>query len=170
MWFRKRHDAMYRIDTSLLKVDQQVDACRHVVRLVRPFVERFQCDVPWDNRHRWPHDVVEAAAVLAPLPANVSSKKTYRLTGWVRDFDEATWAAFVTFAPYSFAADAWTEDMKILASISDEGDRLSVRLSPDLLSDLTSSVPEAAVVPSAEWTRQRNEEWRLRINRRDGES
>ena len=72
----------------------------------------------------------------------------------------------MTFAPYSFAADAWTEDMKILASISDEGDRLSVRLSPDLLSDLTSSVPEAAVVPSAEWTRQRNEEWRLRINRR----
>ncbi|KAA1374564.1 hypothetical protein [Aeromicrobium fastidiosum] len=170
MWFRKRHDDVYGIDTSLLTVEQQVDACRHVLRLVRPFVDRFQCDVPWDNRHGWPDDVVEAAAVLAPLPENASPKNTYRLTGWVRDFDEATWAAFTTFAPYAFAADAWTEDMKLLASLSDEGDRLSVRLSPDLLSDLTSSIPVAAVVPSAEWTRQRSEEWRLRINSRSSGS
>lgn len=160
----------YVVDTSRLTREQEVDACRAALQVVRPYVDRFQCDVPWDNRGAWPHEVVEAANVLAPLPVGPTSKETYQMTGWVSDFEDETWDAFVTFAPYAFSADAWTADMNWLLSVSDEGTRLSVRVTQDRLGDFKHSVIGADVVPTADWNRRRNEEWRLRQNRRQDNS
>jgi len=170
VWFRNRLADQYVIDTSLLTREGQVDACRAALRIVRPDVERFQCDVPWDISGSWPEEVVEAATVLAPLPDDATPKPTYRTTGWVLDFGNETWDAFVAFAPYAYSADAWTSRMKFLVDVSDEGDRLSVRIAPDQLEDFKNLVGVVdAVVPAVEWSRRRSEEWRLRINRRNAD-
>lgn len=166
MWFGNRREGQYVVDTSRLTRDQEIEACRAALQFVRPNVHRFQCDVPWDNKVLWPGEVVEAATALAPLPQNFTPKQTYQLTGWITGFAEDTWNAFVTFAPFSFGADAWTADMEWLIDVDDEGTSLAIRLSPDRLADLQHAVSGADLVASADWSRLRQEEWRLRQNRK----
>ena len=169
MRFRNRREGEYIVDTSALTRNQEVDACRAAIRVIRPHVDRFQCDVPWDNNGSWPGEVVASPTVLAPLPEDATPKQTYRNTGWVLNFETETWDAFVTFAPYSLSADAWTADMKFVLSASDEGTSLAVSVSPDLLRDFKRSVVGADLVPVDDWSRRRREEWRLRINRRNAD-
>lgn len=166
VWFRKRREDEYVVDTSQLTREHVVDVCRAALELVRPDVDRFQCDVPWDNKRSWPPEVVDAATVLAPLPAGVGPTQTYQSTGWVTGFTDTGWDAFVTFAAYSYAADAWTADMERLIDISDEGTRLGVSMSPDRLAILRRSLKGAEVVPVADWSRRRQEQRGVRQSRR----
>lgn len=166
MWFRKRRDDWHVIDTSTLTRAREVEAVRAALRAVLSCVYRFQCDVPWDNRPSWPPEVVEAASVLAPLPQDAAPNETYRMTGWVTDFDHETWEAFTLIAPYAFGADAWTLEMECVFDVSDEGSRLAVRLEPDHLDDFKRSIEGVEVVPAADWDRRRSEEWRLRYNQK----
>lgn len=166
MWFRNRREDQYIVDTSRLTRELEVEACRAALQVVRPDVDRFQCDVPWDNRGSWPREVVDAANALAPLPEDFTPKQTYQLTGWVTGFTEETWDAFVTFAPFSFGANAWTADMQWWIDVNDEGTSVGVRVSPDRLAGLQRSVRGADVVAAADWSRLRQEEWRVRQNRK----
>jgi hypothetical protein len=166
MWFRSRQADVYFVDTTRLTREQEVEACRAALEIVRPNVDRFQCDIPWDNRGSWPREVVEAATVLAPLPKNPATSETYQLTGWVSGFTDHTWEAFVTFAPYAFGADAWTVDMSWLIDVNDEGTSVAVCLPPDRLAQLQRSVAGGDVVAAGDWSRLRQKEWRARQNLR----
>jgi hypothetical protein len=95
VWFRNRRADWHVVDTSGLDSELRIAVCRAALELVAPEVDRFQCDVPWDRKHDWPADVREAAALLVPVHSG------YQLSGWVRDFSEEGWRAFVTFAPYA---------------------------------------------------------------------
>jgi hypothetical protein len=148
MWFRNRKANQHVVDTSLLDRELQIAACRDALELVAPEVDRFQCDVPWVREQDWPVDVREAAAVLVPVHSG------YQTSGWVRDFSENVWRAFVTFAPYAYASDAWTKDMKFLAEVNDEGSSLTVRVLPEQMRDFKRLVHGATVVPLNEWRRK----------------
>lgn len=154
MWFRNRNIDQYVVDTSHLRRELEIAACRAALRLVAPDVYRFQCDVPWGNRDSWPDDVIAAATILAPLPENATPKQTYQDTGWITNFPETVWQAFVTFAPYAFSSDAWTDDMKPVVDINDEGTSLVVRVLPGQVRQFEQAVPEADVIPLIEWRRR----------------
>lgn len=157
MWVRDRFVDQYVVDTSGLIREQQIAACRSVLQFVAADVDHFQCDVPWGERESWPREVVQAAAILAPLTEGTPSKKEYKHTGWVREFSDVTWQAFVVFAPYAYSADAWTVDMKSLAEIEDEGTSLVVRVPPAKLRQLEQAIPNADIVPLGEWRKRKKQ-------------
>jgi hypothetical protein len=171
MWFRRPEVDVYFIHTTRLTREKEIVACRAALQAVRSDVDRFQCDVPWDNQRSWPREVVEAATILTPAPKTHAKQQAYVLTGWVSGFTDRTWDAFVTFAPYSFGANAWTAEMKWLIDVNDEGTSVAVRVAPDRLAALESSVAGADVVAAAaDWNRLRQKQWRSRQNARHADT
>jgi hypothetical protein len=136
------------VDTSHLDREQQIGVCRTALEHVASAARQFQCDVPWDRQDGWPSEVREAAAELVEVHYG------YQLSGWIRDFPPAKWQAFVTYAPFCYDSDVWSEDMGFLAGVHDEGSSLVVRIVAGQVWDFQKSVAGATVVPLAMWRRR----------------
>lgn len=151
MWLRGGSHGQWVVDVDRLGRDQQVATCRSVLELVVSEASRFQCDVPWDRCEDWPEDVQEAATELVPVHSG------YQVTGWVDEFSQSAWRAFVTFAPYAYDSDVWTSHGKFLAEVNDEGSSLTVHLRPEQAHAFAQSNRGAAVVPLRTWQQSRRQ-------------
>jgi hypothetical protein len=145
MGFKGRNGDQYVVDTSRLDRASEVAACRAALEFIAPDVDRFQCDVPWSREADWPVEVVHAASLLVPVHSG------YQTSGWIQDFSDVVWRAFVVFAPYAYSSDAWTADMTFLGEVNDEGTPVTVRVLLEQLQQFRQSVHGADVVSLSKW-------------------
>ncbi|MFI5714101.1 hypothetical protein [Kribbella sp. NPDC051620] len=146
-----------------------VEACRLVLEVLQEAATGYETDIPIDDAD-WPVEVVAAAEVLRGVARRVGrvEKGGYAQTGVVRvgpasaEGLDASWAAFVTFAPFAYDAGVWG-DAGELVSLADEGQSIAVRLDEDQAEAVGRVIGAARLVPVKEWRavrRQRRKERR----------
>ena len=147
----------YVVDTTGVVPEALPGLVRAVIELVAPVADRYECDIPLDNKDSWSTDVTEAAEHLASLrPPRRSESEHYRQTGVRRRTnDTAAWRSFVTFAAHAFDATVWDEHSHLLIGLSDEGTSVCAHLTEVEAVALTKQFPEATLVPRRTWRERR---------------
>lgn len=105
---------------------------RAVLHALRPWADQLQTDLPLALREQWPREVVAAAEHLhAVSPRRRGDTDEHATTGWLSASDDATWAAFVAFAPHALDADVMTDGGRAVVGLADEGTSLALRLTAE---------------------------------------
>lgn len=108
-WRRRNRRRAFGIETTGLGRDTELAVTRAVLEHFAEQVWRFECDIPWTQVDGWPHEVREAAAILASHSQHKRSKdEGYAQTG-ILDLESGVWEAFVAFAPFAYDATVWLQ-------------------------------------------------------------
>lgn len=146
----------YVVDTWGLPRGAEIDACRLALTSVAKRAHTFETDIPWSRTADWPADVQHAAHLLSSHSTGRRRESdAYQMTGVLSAKDLSDWEAFVTFAPYAFDASVWGADLRLLASLSDEGTGLTIHLQTDEHDALVSLLGAVRVIPWFQWKRMR---------------
>ena len=143
------------VDDEGLDLQQRQQYCRRVLEALAADAHEYETDIPVGGKGEWPAEVGRAAELLRSASVRRRpGNRDYAQTG-VLTRDEETWQAFVIFAGWAFDATVWNADGVDVASLSDEGQALVLRLTPAQEDVVAAIVDRRRLVPIADWNARR---------------